>query len=279
MAKFRPDPNQPRRKFNLKELAASLKAEGIKTPLIVRSPDAEGIMMIADGERRWRASEIAEITELPYVIDDSYDKLTQLIVNMQREDNTPDEKAATILELEAMGVKRAEIARRMGRSPAFVTELADFAKLPAELRALYDQERCTDVTVLNLLRRTYDKHPQVVLDFIADEEVEINRRTVNNLAEALKRPAPPDVEEELGEDADADAEPDAADPDASQAKKEAEPSDRFKRPVVHVTWNGKPAVLLVNRRCGPGKAWVKFEDGKEKEVRFSSVQNVEITEG
>ena len=278
-AKFRRDPDQPRKKFqNLDSLAESIKAEGIKVPLAVSSPDADGVMTIKDGERRWRASELAGLDLLPYVIDDSYDRLSQLIVNMQREDNTPDEKAATIVELEQMGVKRAEIARRMGKSPAFVTELAEFAKLIPELRVLYDAGRCTDVTVLNLLRRSYDKHPQVVLDFIADEEVEINRRTVTNLAEALKRPPPPaEGEQEQGEDAG--SEPVVPEADAGKADKDAKPGDRFKRPVVHVTWNGKPAVLLINRRCAQGNAWIKFDDGKEKEVGFSTVRNVEITEG
>lgn len=300
--KFRPDPNQPRKAFrNLESLAESIKAEGVKQPLVVGSPDAAGVMTIKDGERRWRASELAALDQLPYVIDDAFDKLTQLIVNMQREDNTPDEKAATILELEDRGVKRVEIARRMGKSPAFVTELADFAKLSPELRVLYDAGRCTDVTVLNLLRRTQDKYPDEVATFIADDTAEINRRTVTALAERLKRPAQaqPPVEPQVPpadegstespagaqslagqqvDDAD-DGADDDLDVDPAEQKPHPEVSDRFKRPVVRVTLSGKPAVLLVNRRCEPGQAWVRFEDGSEKEVRFASVRNVEITDG
>jgi ParB family transcriptional regulator, chromosome partitioning protein len=289
---FMPDPQQPRKRFdNLDSLAASLKAEGMKHPIIVGSPNEEGLMMIKDGERRWRASALVELNELPYVIDDQFDKLTQLIVNMQREDNTADERAATIVELEKLGIKRAEIARRMGKSPAFVTELAEFAKLPAELRALYDQGRCTNVTVLNLLARVFKKHPEAVQVLIANPLVDINRRVVTELADSIKHELaePENVAEaesapHLDVQANSDDMPRAEVDQAlsDQVQTNAAPAgagDRFKRPVIHVVWRGKPAVLLINKRCEAGKAWIKLAaDGTEKEVAFSAVQNVEIKE-
>ncbi len=292
-SKFLPDPNQPRKKFDsLDSLSASLKAEGMKHPIIVGSPNEEGLMMIKDGERRWRAAALIELAELPYVIDDQFDKLTQLIVNMQREDNTADERAATVVELEKLGIKRAEIARRMGKSPAFVTELADFAKLPAVLRALYDQERCTNVTVLNLLARLFRKHPEAVQVLIADPNVEINRQVVNELSESIKKlladseetteteSSPSGLETETHSDEiPNDGTGEIPSQQTQTAAALAEVSDQFKRPVIHVAWRGKPAILLINKRCEAGKAWIKLvSDGVEKEVAFSAVQNVEIKE-
>jgi ParB family transcriptional regulator, chromosome partitioning protein len=290
--KFIADPQQPRKKFDsLDSLAASLKAEGMKHPIIVGSPNEAGLMMIKDGERRWRASALVDLAELPYVIDDEFDKLTQLIVNMQREDNTADERAATVVELEKLGIKRAEIARRMGKSPAFVTELAEFAKMPAVLRALYDQGRCTNVTVLNLLARLFKKHPEAVQVLIANPLVDINRRVVNELSISIHQLlAEPEGETEAESSPNFEAETNSDDlPSAeaghsssAQAQTSAAPAgvgDRFKRPVIHVIWRGKPAVLLINKRCEAGKAWIKLaSNGAEKEVAFSAVQNVEIKE-
>jgi ParB family transcriptional regulator, chromosome partitioning protein len=180
----------------------------------------------------------------------------------------------------------------MGKSPAFVTELADFAKLPAVLRALYDQGRCTNVTVLNLLARLFKKHPEAVQVLIADPQVEINRRVVNELSisinQLLAEPEEGTTEAESSPNLEAETNSDdlpsaeAGHSSSAQAQTSAAPAgagDRFKRPVIHVIWRGKPAVLLINKRCEASKAWIKLSgDGSEKEVAFAAVQNVEIKE-
>ena len=104
--KIHPNPNQPRRYFDkgdLSDLAASISAKGIIQPLVVRShPDKPGDFEIVAGERRWRASQIAKIHNIPVVIRNfsNEDVLEIAIIeNIQRADLNPIEEAAGYRQL------------------------------------------------------------------------------------------------------------------------------------------------------------------------------------
>ena len=128
--KIEPNPDQPRRDFDpeeLEELAESIRTHGIIQPLTVREMP-NGYYQIIAGERRWRASRLAEKTEVPVVVMEADDKKAMelaLIENLQRSDLNPVEEAmgydALIREY---GMTQEEAAARVGKSrPAVANAL------------------------------------------------------------------------------------------------------------------------------------------------------------
>ena len=113
-----PNPDQPRKHFHqgkLEELSQSIKASGLMEPLIV-VPRGDRYMIIA-GERRWRACEIAGITEIPIRILDVDDRKVaelSLLENLQREDLNLIEEAKAYQGLISMGLTQTELAEKMG---------------------------------------------------------------------------------------------------------------------------------------------------------------------
>ena len=128
--KIEPNPDQPRRDFDpeeLEELAESIRTHGIIQPLTVREMP-NGYYQIIAGERRWRASRLAELAEVPVVVVEADDKKAMelaLIENLQRTDLNPVEEAmgydALIREY---GMTQEETAARVGKSrPAVANAL------------------------------------------------------------------------------------------------------------------------------------------------------------
>ena len=116
-----PNRDQPRKKFDeeaLEELANSIKEYGLIQPIVVAKND--GYYQIIAGERRWRASKIAGLTEIPAIIrenDDKKNKEIALIENIQREDLNPYEKAVGIKNLmQDYGLRQEDVAKKLGKS-------------------------------------------------------------------------------------------------------------------------------------------------------------------
>jgi len=121
-----PNKNQARKKFNeesIEELAESIKIYGVIQPIIVKKKD--GYYEIVAGERRWRASKKAGLTEIPCIVrDDTERKIKEisLIENIQREDLNPIEKARGFRQLiDEYGLKQQELADMMGMNRTTVT--------------------------------------------------------------------------------------------------------------------------------------------------------------
>lgn len=136
---IRPNPDQPRRRFDettIRGLAESVAAAGIVQPLILR-PLADGTYELVAGERRWRAAREAGLTEVPAVVrdQDAPQRLqTALIENMAREDLNPvDEARACATLVEDLGLSKEELARRVGRSRAAVSNLIRLLDLPDDV--------------------------------------------------------------------------------------------------------------------------------------------------
>lgn len=137
-----PNKSQPRKSFDekaLSELADSIAEHGIIQPLLVR-PMAEGGYQIVAGERRWRASRLAGLTEVPVVIKDLTDRETMeiaLIENLQREDLNPIEEAEGIeLLIKEYGLTQEIAAERVGKSRSTVTNSLRLLNLPPSVREL-----------------------------------------------------------------------------------------------------------------------------------------------
>ena len=135
----RPCPFQPRKDFpeeSLQELAASIKEQGIVQPLIVRK-NGGGFELIA-GERRWRAAQIAGLTEIPIIVREADDRAVlelALIENLQRENLNPIEEAQGYSQLiEQFQLKQEEAATKVGKSRTVVANALRLLKLAPELQ-------------------------------------------------------------------------------------------------------------------------------------------------
>jgi ParB family transcriptional regulator, chromosome partitioning protein len=143
---IQPNPMQPRTVFNsdgLEELAASIRANGIIQPLIVRQL-GEGYQIVA-GERRWRAARMAELQEVPVVVQDVADRSMlelALIENIQREDLNPIETAHAFERLgRDLGLSQEEIGRRTGKDRTSIANIVRLLKLPKEVQLLVAERR------------------------------------------------------------------------------------------------------------------------------------------
>lgn len=141
---IKPNPDQPRTKFDaeaLSALAASIESSGIVQPLLVR-PLPDGSYELVAGERRWRAAQEAGLEKVPAVIRDQAEAerlQAALIENMVREDLNPVEEAKACAALvEDLGLTKEELSRRVGRSRPAVSNLIRLLELPDETLELLE---------------------------------------------------------------------------------------------------------------------------------------------
>lgn len=136
------NPDQPRKNFKdeaLAELADSIARHGVLQPLLVRPLPSGGYQLVA-GERRWRASRIAGLTEVPVIIkemDDREAAVFSLIENLQREDLDPIEEAKGYRKLiDDFDLSQEEAAGLVGKSRPVITNALRLLRLPEEVIAL-----------------------------------------------------------------------------------------------------------------------------------------------
>lgn len=134
---IRPNPDQPRRDFNLEnlnDLADSIKRHGVLQPIIVVKEKGPGSYKIVAGERRWRAARQAKLTHMPAIVR-SLKELEQielaLIENIQRVDLSPLEQALSVYRLQHnFNLSLEEISQKLGKAQSTVSNLARLLKLP-----------------------------------------------------------------------------------------------------------------------------------------------------
>jgi ParB family transcriptional regulator, chromosome partitioning protein len=166
-----PNPVQPRVVFQaerLEELAASIRANGIIQPLIVRSH--RGQFQLIAGERRWRAAKLAGLTEVPIVIQDVAEPRMlelALIENIQREDLNPIETAHAYDRLrKELGLSQEEIGKRTGKDRTSIANALRLLNLPPEVQLLLAEHRVSM------------GHARAILGLSsAEEQVEVAEKT------------------------------------------------------------------------------------------------------
>jgi ParB family chromosome partitioning protein len=138
--RIHPCPLQPRKEFpeeSLKELAASIKEQGIIQPLVVRQR-GDGFQLIA-GERRWRAAQLLNLQTVPVIVrqvDDRTALEMMLIENLQRENLNPIEEALGFNELiSQFQLTQEAAAAKVGKSRAAVANAIRLLKLPEQVQA------------------------------------------------------------------------------------------------------------------------------------------------
>ena len=143
---LRPNPRQPRRRFDDKalwDLANSLKEKGILQPILVRpSPARDGMLEIVAGERRWHAARLAGLDQVPVVVRDVPDGEAlelSLVENIQRQDLSPLETAQAYRRLsEEFGHKPAALARVVSKSRSHVANMLRLLDLPSAVQRMLD---------------------------------------------------------------------------------------------------------------------------------------------
>ena len=189
---IRPSTRQPRRSFpeaGIRELAASIREVGILQPLVVRSTEG-GFELIA-GERRLRAAKEAGLDRVPVLIRQAGDNESMelaLVENLQREDLNPLETAAAYQTLmEGFGLTKEQLAHRLGKSRAAVTNTLRLAQLPDRIRALLADGKLTEGHARALLGLETEEQMAQLAQRIQTERLSV-RRTEELVREYLSGP-------------------------------------------------------------------------------------------
>lgn len=263
------DPNQPRTVFDessLQELAATIQERGIKTPISVRPhPELPGRYLINHGARRFRASILAGKDTVPAHVDEEYTEADQLVENVQRENLSPREVAEFIGKLLARGRKKGEIAKIIGKSPAYVTQHVNLLDLPASVAEAFQIGRCNDVTVINELARLEKLYPEQTELWLADKMQDINRNTLKTFRDFIDATKPEQQFRTRNKTA--------------PSQKIQAGSDKLARPALWGELHGRKVKLLLHRvPSSPGMAWFHDEEGQAVEARLSVVCFVTLCE-
>ena len=196
--KIRPNPFQPRQEFDeakLKDLADSIRMYGILQPLVVTrkefQKDDGGIGVeyeLIAGERRWRASKLAGLREVPALIrareDDDRVKLELAIIeNLQREDLNAVDRARSFQRLaDEFNLKHVEIAKKVGKSREYVSNTIRLLALPEEILAALGEGKISEGHTRPLLMLSDRPEEQSVLF----REIVLKKMTVRD-AEKIAR--------------------------------------------------------------------------------------------
>ncbi|MEZ5306977.1 MAG: ParB/RepB/Spo0J family partition protein [Pyrinomonadaceae bacterium] len=177
-----PNPEQPRNEFgDLTELTSSIREQGVLEPLLVQPKN--GKFMIIAGERRWRASGEAGLTELPCVvleIDDHTVAEIALVENLQRKDLNIWEVADGLADLATrFGYTHDQIAQKIGKSRTSVTESLAIAGLPESIRSRCRDQKITAKSTLVEISRAFDESEMhELLDRVTTKKGPVVRKAV-----------------------------------------------------------------------------------------------------
>jgi ParB family chromosome partitioning protein len=189
-----PNRQQPRKNFNedaLQELADSIKENGVLIPLLVQ--DRGDHYEIIAGERRWRASKLAGLKEVPVIIKNfSEQKIVEvsLIENIQREDLNPIEEAQAYKRLlDEFNLRQDEVAERVSKSRSAVTNSIRLLKLADEVQAMLIDEKLSTGHARALLAIEDPARQYEVAQIVFDQKLSV--REVEKLVKNLDKPKPP----------------------------------------------------------------------------------------
>ena len=242
---------QPRRHFDedsLNELAASIRAQGLMQPVVLRARPQGGFELIA-GERRWRAAQIAGLAHIPAVVREVTDEQASamaLIENIQREDLNPLEEAQALDRLrEEFGLTQQQVADAVGKSRVAVTNLLRLLNLSPPVRDML------------LAGEIEMGHARALLPLPALDQERLARvvaikalsvRATEALVRDRQKPAK--------------AAPRSSEKDADTARLERELSDRV----------GAPVSISQNNRGGGGKLTISYSSLDELEGILSHLK-------
>jgi len=283
------DPNQPRNEFDadtMQAMIASVKTSGVISPISVRPhPARTGAWIINHGARRYRASVAAGKTTIPAFVSKTHDDYDQVVENLVRDDLTPMELAQFIQQKLNAGDSKSKIAKRLSKSAKFITLHLALIDPPASVSSAYQEGKTTSMETLYNLRMLAEKYPEQVAEWVEVQQA-ISRAAVDALAAELtelsnKADAKFSHEKISGEEgAREQRKPDEAsgkhvvvkalpahNPEHEKALKTTKQNnpDAIKRAVLLVEYDGRPAMVLLNRKPSTlGLLHIKYEDNGEE---------------
>jgi ParB family transcriptional regulator, chromosome partitioning protein len=247
---IRPNTHQPRRQFSetsIKELAASIREVGILQPLVIRSTET-GFELIV-GERRLRAAKEAGLDRVPVLIRQAGEGESMemaLVENLQREDLNPLETAAAYRALiDSFGLSKDQLASRLGKSRAAVTNTLRLTRLPESIQTLVLAEKLSEGHARALLGLETEKRMLRLAERVRSERLSV-RKTEELVREELAEPR---------ETPEAEAEP----------REEQEESDRY-REVSRVIQDALTLPTRVRASRKGGRVEIRFSKKEELET-------------
>ena len=195
-----PKRDQPRKYFDkeaLEELSASIAENGLLQPILVREY-GDGRYQIIAGERRFRASKLAGLTEIPAIVLEKNDKdaaQIALIENIQREDLNPLEEALAYKSLaEEYNMTQEELSTKVGKSRSAIANSVRLLDLPEEILTLVAVGELSAGHARTLLG-VKDRDDMILLAQRAVEE-DLSVRVLEGLVKLANKPKKPEVDEE-----------------------------------------------------------------------------------
>ena len=189
--KIRASALQPRKEFSddaLRELADSIREQGIVQPLIVRERD--GFYELIAGERRWRASQLISLPEVPVIVREADDRSLlelALIENLQRENLNALEEAQGYAQLaEQFQLTQEEIALKVGKSRASVANATRLLKLPVAVQKFVREGRISVGHAKVILGLTEEKNQTLAAERVIKEGLNV-RQTEGLIAKLQSR--------------------------------------------------------------------------------------------
>ena len=186
-----PNRDQPRKVFDesaLNELAESIAQHGVLQPLLVR-PMLDGSYQLVAGERRWRASRIAGLTEVPVVIRDLTDVQVAelaLVENLQREDLNPIEEAFGYKELSnKFGYTQEEVSNIVGKSRSAVANALRLLNLPDDVQSFVNSGEISAGHARAILTASDEDYQKELAKLVIKEDLSV--RETERLARNSKK--------------------------------------------------------------------------------------------
>lgn len=186
--KIDPSARQPRNQLgDLKDLTASIKEKGILEPILVRP--FEGRYEIIAGERRYRASKMAGLKEIPCIemdVEESEALEISLIENVQRKDLDVFEEADGLRSLaDIYGYNHAQVAQKIGKARSTITETMNLSKIPIEIRQLCSEYDITSrTTLIEISKQKTEEDMQHLIKEI--KERNLKREDTRELSKRMK---------------------------------------------------------------------------------------------
>ncbi len=191
ISKVEPNRNQPRKTFDkegLEELAASIREQGIISPILVQ--DRKDHYEIIAGERRWRAARIAGLTEIPVIIRNYSDqKIAEIAIieNIQREDLNPIEEAQAYKRLmDNYNYKQEEVAEKVSKSRTAITNTLRLLKLSENIQDMVIKKLLSEGHARALLSVEDKEIQEKIAKKVVDEKLSV--RDIEKLVKNLDKP-------------------------------------------------------------------------------------------
>lgn len=203
LSEIEPNKDQPRKEFDdtaLADLAESISKHGLLQPILVRPIIGGGYQIVA-GERRYRASRMAGLTEVPVIIRELSESETMelaLIENLQRENLTPIEEALGYRTLmEEHEFSQEEVSKAVGKSRSAVANALRLLKLPEDILSMVSEGKISAGHARAILSLDNEKDMSFLADEIIKKDLSVrqaeklSKKMTQVKKETTEKPAPP----------------------------------------------------------------------------------------